>query len=93
MAEKAEQNFIDTFKKGGIPEDAPEKTVSKSTSLVEILLEAGLVPSKTEWRRLVSEGAISEVETEEKISDFNFKIEKDINVRVGKKRFLKIKVQ
>ncbi len=93
MADKAEQNFIDTFKKGGVPDDAPEKTVNKGTVLVDLLVDAEIVSSKSDWRRLVGEGAVSEVETEEKITDINYKIEKDINVRVGKKRFIKIKVQ
>ena len=93
MAEKAEQNFVDTFKKGGVPDDAPEKLVEKGIALVTGLMEAGLVPSKSEFRRLVEEGAISEVETEEKISDLAYKIEKDINIKVGKRRFLRIKIK
>lgn len=93
MAEKAEQNFVDTFKKGGIPDDAPERVVAKDSVLVEILTEAELVASKSEFRRLIDSGAIAKVEDDGKITDYNYKISGDINLKVGKKRFIKIKVK
>jgi hypothetical protein len=39
---------------------------------------------------LITEGAISNAVSGEKIDKFDFKIEKDIVVKVGKKRFVKI---
>ena len=92
LANKAEQSFIDTFKKGGIPDDAPEKVIQKGSFLVEVLLESGLITSKTEFRRLIDEGAISNVESEIKITDYNYKIENSVDIKVGKKRFIKLKI-
>ena len=62
------------------------------TFLVDILLAQKIVSSKTDFRRLISEGAVSVVETNEKIITPNFKIEKTVTFRVGKKRFVKLMV-
>jgi tyrosyl-tRNA synthetase len=92
-AKQAEQNFIETFQKGGLPEDLKEVLVSKGTGLGKILLDNKIVKSNTEWRTLVSEGAVSNAETAEKISLFDFLVSGDITVKVGKRRFLKISVK
>jgi tyrosyl-tRNA synthetase len=92
-ADQAEENFVNTFKKGGIPDDVSQIEVDNGDSLGEVLVNNSLVESKSEYARLIKEGAISEVETEEKIIDREYKIEKDINLRIGKKRFVKIKVK
>ena len=89
-AEQAEQNFIKTFQKGGLPEDLKEVFTSKGTGLGKILLDNKIVKSNTEWRTLISEGAVSNAETAEKISSFDFLVNDDITVKVGKRRFLKI---
>lgn len=90
-AEKAEKNFAAAFEKGGIPEDAPCAEVEKGALLSKVLVESGIVSSKSDFRRLLDEGAISVVEGE-KVSDPNFAIEKAIDLKIGKKRFLKIMV-
>ncbi|MBM2817456.1 MAG: Tyrosine--tRNA ligase [Parcubacteria group bacterium] len=92
-AEQAEQNFIETFQKGGLPEDMVEIFVPKGTALSKILLDNKVVKSNTEWRTLVSEGAVSNTETAEKINTFDFSVDRDITVKVGKRRFLKITVK
>jgi len=92
-AKQAEQNFIETFQKGGLPEDLKEVLVSKGTSLGKILVDNKIVKSNTEWRTLVSEGAVSNAETAEKIDSFDFSVDSDITVKVGKRRFLKIVVE
>ena len=92
-AKQAEQNFIETFQKGGLPEDLKEVLVSKGTSLGKILVYNKIVKSNTEWRTLVSEGAVSNAETAEKIDSFDFSVDSDITVKVGKRRFLKIVVE
>ncbi len=75
-AQKAEENFDNTFSKGGVPKEILTVTISKNTPLVEILLEHGIVASKTEFNRLQKDGAIKEI---------------DIGVfRIGKHRFIKI---
>ncbi len=93
-AEKAEQNFISTFqKKEGAPEDTKEVKVSAGAALVDVVVAEGVAPSKSEWRRLLDSGAVSNVETSEKITDPNFKVAASITIKAGKKRFLKISVK
>ncbi len=75
-AQKAQENFEETFSKGGIPKDIQTVRENKDTPLVEILLKHGVVSSKTEFTRLNNDGAIKEIENGV--------------YRVGKHRFLKI---
>ncbi len=92
MAEKAEEDFIKTFSKKGIPEDAPLVQVSLGTKLVDVLLDQKIIESKSEWRRLVEEGAISDTETEESIKSVDQIVDKNIILKVGKRRFIKIEI-
>jgi len=88
---EAEENFENTFSKGGVPEDVSEVAVARGTSLVDILIVEQVVISKSEWRRLVSEGAVANTETGKKITDPDFKVEEG-TYKIGKRRFIKIKV-
>ena len=88
----AESAFTNTFKHGEIPNDAPEVEGNVGDRLIDLLLAAKIVPSKTEFRRLVKEGAISVVQTEEKINDPDYSVSKSVDIKIGKRRFIKIKV-
>jgi tyrosyl-tRNA synthetase len=75
-AEKAGESFDAAFSKGGVPEDVLTVRISANAQLVDILLEHGLVSSKTEFNRLEKDGAIREI---------------DIGTyRIGKHRFIRI---
>ena len=64
--------------------------VSKtSDSVVEILVSAGVAPSKSEARRLVDAGAVTHLDTDSKITSYDAVLEKG-TYRVGKMRFFKI---
>ncbi len=92
-ARKAEENFIKTFqKKEGIPDDTETVRVEIGKLLADLLVEKQIVSSKTEFRRLIEAGAVKFVEGEEKISDPNYKIEKNLQLKIGKKKFIKIEV-
>jgi tyrosyl-tRNA synthetase len=84
----AEKSWEETFAKGGVPEDVTEVKLN-GASLVEVLIQAGIVPSKTEWRRLIDGGAIRD-DQDEKISDANFVPTKTMVLKIGKRRFAKI---
>ena len=88
----AEQNFINTFKKGELPDDTKEVSVENGAILVDVLVKEGVVASKGDFRRLVEGNAISEVGKDDVITDAAYKITRDISLRVGKKRFIKIVV-
>lgn len=90
LADKAEKNFIDTFKKGGLPENIDEIKAENGALLSEVLMNAKIVESKSDFRRLVTEGAVSNTATEEKITDPNQKVHDPITLKIGKKRFVRI---
>lgn len=89
----AESAFTNTFKHGEVPHDAREVAIVSGEKLLDVLLRERVVPSKTEFRRLIKEGAISIIENSEKIDNPDYVIQKSINIRVGKRRFLKINVK
>ncbi len=90
-AEKAQQNFEQTFSKGEFPENAEVLEVEKTSKLGDALVASGVVDSKSEWRRLVEQGAVSDY-PDQKITDPNEVLgESTRKLRVGKKTFLIIK--
>jgi tyrosyl-tRNA synthetase len=88
-AKEAEENFINTFSKGGMPDNIPEISVKEDTKLVDVLLSEKIISSKTEFRRLISEGAVTDMEKNEKIKDVEIKVSKTV-YKIGKHRFVKI---
>ncbi len=90
-AKKAEEGFENTFSKGGVPEDVVEVSVADGVLLCDILILNQIVISKSEFRRLVSEGAITNTDTGEKISDVESRVGTGV-YKIGKRRFIKIKV-
>lgn len=90
-AEKAEENFENTFSKGEFPDDAKTLTVSKEDKIVDILVNNKIIESKSEFRRLVEAGAVSDY-PDKKISNPNEIIgEKERKIKVGKKVFVVLK--
>lgn len=87
-AQEAEDGFENTFAKGGIPEDVQE--VEKKETIVDTLLAAECVASKTEGRRLIENGAVTHLESGEKVSDPNISPQEG-TYKIGKHRFCKIK--
>lgn len=84
----AKNSWVETFSKGGVPDIIPEIHTTTETELADVLIENGIVTSKTDWRRLVEDGAVSSVEgvaiTDVKIKAHN------VTLKIGKKRFVKI---
>lgn len=85
--QKARDNFENIFSKGEIPEDIKE--VSGGKAWIDLVVEQNLVESKGEFRRLVDAGAISEITTNEKITDPNT-ISKPGVYKIGKRRFIRV---
>lgn len=92
-ADKAKENFISQFSKKELPSDIPERKLKEgSYSLVDVLVEANMVSSKSEARRLIQQGGIR-VNQEVVKSDKLLSVGKKNNllIQVGKRKFLKIK--
>ena len=79
-AQKAQDDWQNTFSQGGVPADVPAVAAGKLRDIVDGL-------SMSELRRLVDAGAVSYVENGEKIAS----IDEEITgvIRIGKHRFLK----
>ncbi len=91
----AQNNWEQTFSEGGIPENIPEIQGESEELLSELLVEHNFIGSKAEFRRLTDEGGIKIISddlTEEKITDFQYKISETIIVKIGKKKFVKVNV-
>lgn len=91
----AQSNWEQTFSEGGIPENISEIQGESDQLLSELLVEHNFIGSKTEFRRLTDEGGIKIILddlTEEKITDFQYKISETIIVKIGKKKFVKVNI-
>lgn len=92
-AKYAQQEFETIFVKKEIPDDITEyKLDSKEVKLITIIKENNLVSSSSEAIRLIKQGGVTI--DGEKITDDKYivKAEKDFVLKVGKRKFLKVKV-
>jgi tyrosyl-tRNA synthetase len=89
-AKDAEADFVAKFQRKEIPDDIQE--IEGSGLLVDVLLANNLIPSKSEFRRLVDGGAITILETKEKITDPAFTLSETLTLKIGKHTFIRIKV-
>ena len=91
-ARKAKKNFLAVFSDKSRMGEVKETRVEVGELLVDVVSREKLVSSKSDFRRLIVEGAVSNAETKEKITDPFFKITNDLTIRIGPLRFLKIKI-
>lgn len=90
-ADKAEQEFLNMFQKGGKPDAIEEIQIGKTEiNVVDLIMETNLVTSKSDGRRMVEQGAVKI--NDEKIPSIDeiIQINDGILVQVGKRKFLKI---
>ncbi len=93
-AQEAEEEFVRVFRARQVPTAAPTFPVpmqpdkTSFVDLTRVLVDAGLVPSRSEARRLLSQGAI-EVDGE-MVRTPRVLVRHGSIVRVGKHRFLRI---
>ncbi len=89
-AKKAEENFINTFQKKEIPEEMTEVKINAGESLMDVLVKNKILSSNGEFRRLVEEKAITNLDSGEKINDIHFILKSQMKFKIGKRRFVKI---
>lgn len=91
-ADAAELNWSNTFQKKEIPNEMLELGMNdKDEILLSVLVRNDVVESKSEMRRLLNSGAITDLDTGKKITDPTFVPKKNSRFRIGKHRFIKIK--
>ncbi|WP_201327247.1 tyrosine--tRNA ligase [Thermotomaculum hydrothermale] len=93
-ADKAEEEFERVFAKKQLPDDMPEINIDKGEyPFARFLADNGLASSASEAKRLIKQGGVSI--NGEKVSDPSFVFnpsEGEYIIKVGKRRFAKVKV-
>jgi len=86
-AREQEEEWTRVFSNKEMPSDMPEAKVAKGALLIDVLIENGLIPSKSEARRLIEQKGIHL--NDAAVSALDQAAEEGI-VKVGKRKFLKI---
>lgn len=95
-AKEAEAAFVSQFQQGQLPDDIPEMVLEKGLPLANLLVQAKLVASTSEARRVLTQGGVkmhgeSDVQT---LSDPMAVLElpaQGVVLQVGKRRFARIR--
>jgi len=88
---RAEEHFRTVFQERELPSDMPEVSLPAAISLADLLMSTGLVPSKSELRRLVQQGGVRL--DGNKVEDPNLVINPvDVQVlQIGRRKFLRVR--
>ena len=90
-AEAAAQEFERVFKHKATPTELEEFILKeRKINIVELLVKTKLLPSKTEARRKIAEGAVYINDERPTDSNLEIIIDEPIILKVGKRKFLKI---
>jgi tyrosyl-tRNA synthetase len=94
-AETALADFESRFRRGGIPDDLPEKILQagkEGLPIGQLLKQAGLTTSTTEALRMIEQGGVKL--NGEKVSDKTFRLPcgQTVVVQVGKRKFARVTV-
>lgn len=96
----AREEFDRMFRKGDLPDDMPEMEAAQlaehdlkaeSVYLVRLLNAAGMVKSNGEARKLIAAGAVSIDGDKVTDVDHEFPLDEEKIIKVGKRRFLKLR--
>jgi len=87
---RAEAHFKQVFQKRELPEEIPTHKLTAPQNIVDLLLEVGLAPSKSQARRLVTQGGVrldgAQVESiEETVTP-----DRETILQVGKRKFVRL---
>ena len=88
-ANNAEEEFKRIFSSKGIPDEIEEIVVAKDDNVLNILSVCMKNESKSNLKRLISQGSVTL--DNEKITDINSNINKEGILKIGKRNFFKIK--
>jgi tyrosyl-tRNA synthetase len=87
-ANLAAQNFENIFSKMQFPENAEVIVCDSAEKIIDILVNNGVVESKTEFRRLIEAGAVSDY-PDKKITDSNEVVgQGQRKIKIGKRIFI-----
>lgn len=87
-AKEAETAFVNVFQRGDTPDEMETFSLQSGLSVLEVMVEGGLVTSKSEGRRLISQNAVRL--DGDILTEANQPFPHPGVLRVGKRRFLKV---
>lgn len=81
------------FRKKDIPDNIPEIELESDIlmNLIPILVQNNIIPSKSEFKRLIAQGGLRV--NQEKINDMDFKLINNDVIKIGKKKFIRVKIK
>ncbi len=89
-AAAAQESFERVFQQGGVPKDIETLRLRSDMSLLDVIMEAELAPSKSQARRLIDQDA---VRLDDEVLDdpyMVFELNAPAVLRVGKRRFVEL---
>jgi tyrosyl-tRNA synthetase len=89
-AAAAQANWENVFSDKKIPDAMPSARAKIGTKLIDVLVTQHIAESKTQARRLFEDGAIKDLERDQRITDPSTEITGGMTLKIGKKIFLKI---
>lgn len=89
-AVRAEAHFKQVFQKRDLPEEMPTHKLAAPQNIVDLLVEVGLAPSKSQARRLIAQGGVRlDGNIVESIEE-TVMPDKEGILQVGKRRFVRL---
>ncbi|RDY71218.1 tyrosine--tRNA ligase [Halobacillus trueperi] len=92
-ARQSREQFINVFQKKAMPDEIPEVMWKGEEELliVDLVKELGLLPSKSEGRRMIKNGGVRI--DQEKVTDVNqtVQVTDGVVVQVGKRKFVRLR--
>jgi tyrosyl-tRNA synthetase len=89
-AQEAEAEFRRIFQEGDVPEELSEYTLSTEKSLLDVLVDTGLVSSRSEGRRLIKQKGVRLDDSVLEDPNEILVLREPAVLRVGKRRFIRI---
>ena len=86
-ADRAKENFNNVFSEGKNPEEINE--VENKENIIQTIVVAGIVSSKSEAKRLINQGAVKV--NDKTVEEWEYKLKSGDTVKIGPRKFLKIK--
>jgi tyrosyl-tRNA synthetase len=88
-AKRAENTFATTFQNKEVPPELLQLPTQPGALLVDVLVNSGVVESRSEFHRLLRDGAITDLAVG-KVTDANLAINFPGKFKIGKKRFVEL---
>jgi tyrosyl-tRNA synthetase len=88
-AVKAQENFVNLFQKGDLPEEIQEHKLEHDENVLDLMVNTSLVSSKSQGRRLIDQHGVKFDGS--LVTDPMMTFDRDGVLQVGKRLFLKIR--